>query len=85
MNASPWLGAHDAARALGISYSTLYRWRTCGLLKPGFHWRRKFPNTNSPILYNLPRVDVSMSEATASSIEAIEPALMPAPLALPVI
>jgi hypothetical protein len=26
-----------------------------------------------------------MSEATASSIEAIEPALMPAPLALPVI
>lgn len=75
MTASPWLGAHDAARALGISYSTLYRWRTCGLLKPGFHWRRKFPNTNSPVLYHLDRCNQAMCEATATSLDAIEPAL----------
>lgn len=78
MTHSPWLGAHDAARALGISYSTLYRWRTTGLFKPGTHWRRKFPSGNSPILYHLDRCNNAMSEATASSIHAIE-----APLALP--
>jgi hypothetical protein len=66
---------HEAARSLGRSYSTLYRWRTCGLLKRGFHWRRKFPNTKSPILYNLSRVEASMSETTASGLDAIEPAL----------
>ena len=85
MKPTLWLGAHDTARALGISYSTLYRWRTYGLLKPGVHWRRKFPNPNSPILYNLPRVEASMSEATATGIHTIEPALPAGPLALPLI
>ncbi|MGB5241825.1 MAG: helix-turn-helix domain-containing protein [Prochlorococcaceae cyanobacterium] len=76
MTASPWLGAHDAARALGISYSTLYRWRTAGLFKAGTHWRRKFPNTNSPVLYHLDRCNQAMSEATATSLDSIEPALL---------
>jgi len=75
MNHSLWLGAHETARALGISYSTLYRWRTFGLFKAGSHWRRKFPNPNSPILYHLDRCSQAMSEATASSINSIEPAL----------
>ena len=75
MNPSPWLGAQDAARALGISYSTLYRWRTAGLFKPGTHWRRKFPNANSPVLYHLDRCNQAMCDATATDIDAIEPAL----------
>jgi predicted site-specific integrase-resolvase len=75
MTTTPWLGAHEAARALGISYSTLYRWRTHGLLKPGTHWRRKYPNTNSPILYNLALCNRAMNEACATSASSIEPAL----------
>jgi predicted site-specific integrase-resolvase len=75
MTTSDWLGAHDAARALGISYSTLYRWRTSGLFKAGTHWRRKFPSGNSPVLYHLERCSQAMCAATATGIDAIEPPL----------
>jgi|694.fasta_scaffold69922_2 hypothetical protein len=38
-----WATARDAREELGISERTLARWRGSGLLKPGKHWRRKFP------------------------------------------
>ena len=71
-----WLSAPEACRALGISPSTLKRWRVGGLLKAGIHWRRKFPITNSPVLYDLERCSAAMRQASASSIDAIEPALV---------
>ena len=61
----PWAVQRDAADRLGISERTLHRWRSAGLLKPGEHWRRKFPNPNSPLLYHLERCEQTMSDATA--------------------
>lgn len=61
----PWAPQRDAAARLGISERTLHRWRSAGLLKPGEHWRRKFPNPNSPLLYHLERCEQTMSDATA--------------------
>jgi hypothetical protein len=55
----------DAAARLGISERTLHRWRSAGLLQAGEHWRRKFPNPNSPLLYHLERCEATMSEAAA--------------------
>ena len=61
----PWTPQRDAASRLGISERTLHRWRSAGLLKPGEHWRRKFPNPNSPLLYHLERCEQTMSGAAA--------------------
>ena len=58
-----WENARAAADYLAVSERTLLRWRTAGLLKPGVHFRRKFPNQNSPILYNLPLCEEAMSLA----------------------
>lgn len=71
-NNSIWLPTLEAARALGISISTLYRWRSDGLLKPGHDWRRKFPSANSPVLYHLERCEQRMSELTATTAASIE-------------
>jgi predicted site-specific integrase-resolvase len=62
---SPWAKQRLAADHLGVSESTLHRWRSAGLLKPGVHFRRKFPNPNSPLLYHLERCDEAMSQACA--------------------
>jgi len=70
--ASPWLTAPQAATALAISISTLYRWRSQGLLVAGRDWRRKFPHSNSPILYHLPHVEQRMAALTATTANAIE-------------
>jgi starch synthase len=61
----PWAVQRDAAARLGISERTLHRWRTAGLLQPGEHYRRKFPNPNSPLLYHLERCEHTMSAAAA--------------------
>ena len=61
----PWAVQRDAAARLGISERTLHRWRTAGLLQPGEHFRRKFPNPNSPLLYHLERCEQTMSAAAA--------------------
>ena len=62
---SPWAVQRLAADGLGISERTLHRWRAAGLLKPGQHFRRKFPNPNSPLLYHLERCEEAMNEACA--------------------
>jgi hypothetical protein len=72
-----WATARDAREELGISERTLARWRASGLLKPGKHWRRKFPTPNSPVLYPLPSCEETMGEATARSADLLERAVGP--------
>jgi len=38
-----WLETPDLCRSLAISRSTLGRWRSRGLFRPGEHWARKNP------------------------------------------
>jgi len=61
----PWAMQREAAARLGVSERTLHRWRAAGLLQAGEHWRRKFPNPNSPLLHHLERCEQTMSEAAA--------------------
>ncbi len=68
----PWAVQRTAADHLGISERTLHRWRAAGLLKPGLHFRRKFPNPNSPLLYHLERCDEVMSQACARPPQRLE-------------
>jgi hypothetical protein len=72
-----WATARDAREELGFSERTLARWRASGLLKPGKHWRRKFPTPNSPVLYHLPSCEEAMGEATARSADLLEKAVVP--------
>ena len=72
MTITPWLTAPQAASALAVSISTLYRWRTQGLLVAGKDWRRKFPSTNSPVLYHLQRVEERMAAFCATGRDLIE-------------
>jgi hypothetical protein len=67
-----WLDARSAARALGVSEKTLGRWRKAELFKAGVHWRRKFPSTNSPVLYHLESCNEAMNEATARTPHLLE-------------
>ena len=71
-NAQEWADARSAGQYLGVSEKTLGRWRKAGLLQPGVHWRRKFPSTNSPVLYHLERCNTAMNEATARSAALLE-------------
>jgi len=73
----PWAVQRGAADRLGISERTLHRWRSAGLLTAGEHYRRKFPNPNSPLLYHLERCEQTMSEATARHPGRLEVALLP--------
>lgn len=69
-----WASSRTAADALAVSERTLHRWRAAGLLKPGIHWRRKFPASNSPLLYDLAAVEAVMREAAARSADLLEAA-----------
>jgi hypothetical protein len=73
----PWAVQREAADRLGISERTLHRWRSAGLLTAGEHYRRKFPNPNSPLLYHLERCEQTMSEATARHPGRMEVAPLP--------
>jgi hypothetical protein len=72
MQPSPWLTAPQAAAALNVSISTLYRWRTQCLLVPGEDWYRKFPSARSPILYNVEGVQKRIASITARSAQELE-------------
>ena len=67
-----WASSRSAAAALAVSEKTLYRWRCIGLLKPGIHWRRKFPAGNSPIVYDLVATEAAMRQATARDPRFLE-------------
>lgn len=70
----PWAMQREAAARLGVSERTLHRWRAAGLLRASEHWRRKFPNPNSPLLYHLERCEQTMSEAAARYPDWLEEA-----------
>jgi hypothetical protein len=42
------------------------------LFRAGVHWRRKFPSSNSPVLYHLERCNEAMNEATARTPHLLE-------------
>lgn len=67
-----WIPQKQAAVFLGISERTLLRWRSAGLLKIGIHYRRKFPNSNSPLLYQLDLCEKAMNEACSRNIQTLE-------------
>jgi len=68
----PWLTASQAAVALSVSISTLYRWGTQGLLVAGEDWYRKFPTARSPILYNVESVQRRIASLSARSAQELE-------------
>ena len=70
--AGDWVDARSLGMVLGVSERTLWRWRKAGLFKAGVHWRRKFPTSNSPVLYHLSRCDAAMSEAAARTPQLLE-------------
>ncbi len=67
-----WADARSAGPFLGVSEKTLGRWRKAGLFRAGVHWRRKFPSSNSPVLYHLERCNSAMNEAAARSAAFLE-------------
>lgn len=67
-----WVPQRAAAEELGVSERTLLRWRAAGLLKPAEHYRRKFPATNSPLLYHLERCEEAMTAAFARDHRTLE-------------
>jgi predicted site-specific integrase-resolvase len=69
---SAWVTQRAAADGLGVSERTLHRWRSAGLLKPGEHFRRKFPAANSPLLYQLERCEKAMNDAFARDHRTLE-------------
>jgi hypothetical protein len=71
-NATSWAPARAAADYLQVSERTLQRWRAAGLLQAGEHYRRKFPATNSPLLYQLERCEQAMSAAFARDHRTLE-------------
>ena len=56
-----WLTTQEAADHFRVSPRTLQRLRAQGLLKAGLHFRRKFPTSNSPFLYNRETVEQTLS------------------------
>jgi predicted site-specific integrase-resolvase len=70
----PWLTSPQAATALNVSISTLYRWRNEGLLVPGEDWYRKTPSGRSTVLYNVDRVQKRIASLTARSAQELEAA-----------
>jgi hypothetical protein len=75
-----WASSRAAADQLGVSERTLHRWRAASLLKPGTHYRRKFPVPNSPILYDIEAVNAVMRK-TADLLQQLS---APAPVVVPV-
>ena len=67
-----WVPQRAAADGLGVSERTLQRWRSAGLLKPGTHFRRKFPAANSPLLYRLELCEEAMNAAFARDFRTLE-------------
>lgn len=57
-----WLTTQEATDHFRVSARTLQRFRVQGLLKAGLHFRRKFPTTNSPLLYNRETVEQTLSQ-----------------------
>jgi hypothetical protein len=67
-----WKSSRQVADYFGISERTLCRWRQTGLFELGKHYRRKFRNPNSPLLYSLELCDQAMNDACARDVRTLE-------------
>ncbi len=67
-SASEWLETPALCAALGLSRSTLSRWRRRGLLIPGHHWARKNPAApHSDLLWHRGRCSALLALARTRS------------------
>jgi len=65
-----WVTQRKASDALGVSESTLQKWRNKDkILEIGKHFRRKTP-TNQQLLYNLDACEKTLSRLCTTPIEA---------------
>ena len=65
-----WVTQRKASDALGVSESTLQKWRNKDkILEIGKHFRRKTP-TNKQLLYNLDACEKTLSRLCTTPIEA---------------
>ena len=65
-----WITQRKASDALGVSESTLQKWRNKDkILVIGKHFRRKTP-TNQQLLYNLEACEKTLSKLCTTPIEA---------------
>ena len=65
-----WVTQRKASDALGVSESTLQKWRNKDkILEIGKHFRRKTP-TNQQLLYNLDACEKTLSRLCITPIEA---------------
>tara|TARA_S200000501_G_C20142998_1_gene448039 strand:- start:86 stop:310 length:225 start_codon:yes stop_codon:yes gene_type:complete len=67
-----WISTKETAIYLGISEKTLQRWRKIGFLKYGIHYRRKFPTSNSHLLYQIELTEQTMIDACAKDPRTLE-------------
>ena len=65
-----WVTQRKASDSLGVSESTLQKWRNKDkILEIGKHFRRKTP-TNQQLLYNLDACEKTLSRLCTTPIEA---------------
>jgi hypothetical protein len=69
---SPWEPTREAADFLGVSDSTLFRYRKEEILVSGKHWRRKWPAFNSPVLYHLENCEKALMDQYARDHKNLE-------------
>ena len=69
---SPWKGSRDAAFFLNVSERQLFRWRAAGIFVAGTHYIRKFPNSNSALLYQVELCQKAMQDASSRNVETLE-------------
>ena len=60
---SKWLTARETAAYLRVSERQLLRWRQAEIFEAGIHYRRKFPNVNSALLYQIVLCEKAMCDA----------------------
>ena len=71
---SKWRIGSEAASFLKVSERQLFRWRKAGIFVAGVHYIRKFPNTNSALLYQVELCQKAMVDAASRNVETLETA-----------
>tara|TARA_B100000579_G_scaffold354861_1_gene310021 strand:- start:642 stop:869 length:228 start_codon:yes stop_codon:yes gene_type:complete len=71
---SKWLTARETAAYLRVSERQLLRWRQAGFFEAGIHYRRKFPSTNSALLYQIVLCEKAMCDAANRDAKTLETA-----------
>jgi len=71
---SNWKVSRDAAYFLSVSERQLFRLRKAGILVAGTHFIRKFPTTNSALLYQVDLCQQAMQDASSRNVQTLETA-----------